>query len=229
MERKEINFYNMLGATSKVMYNNRVLFAHNPAITAQIDQLDGIISNVDALKDIQANGNAGNSDNKKQLKISLIAKILKISAAMLAHSATTNDPKLKEIASVSETSLNRLRDNDLLTSARATASFGKPIVESLTIWGSDQADLTELDSLVAAYGSVIPGNAADNAAVEQSTSDIKTKLKEAKALLKDHLDPMMLPFKTLNPTFYGQYENARQVIDTAASHPGEEAGNTDNK
>jgi len=32
-----------------------------------------------------------------------------------------------------------------------------------------------------------------------------------------------------NETFYDQYENARLVIDTAASHTGEDTGNTDNK
>ena len=159
----------------------------------------------------------------------MIASALIVAGGLLAHASTINDAKIKEIASVTEYSLKRLRDNDLSTSARLILNAAKPILSSLTVWGVTETNVTQLESNLDIFDASIPSKAATNASTKQTRTDLKAKIKEAKALLKDHLDPMMLPFKTINPTFYGQYENARQVIDTAASHPGEDSENTDNK
>lgn len=36
------------------------------------------------------------------------------------------------------------------------------------------------------------------------------------------INPMMLPFKSLNPAFYAEYERVRTVVDTAAGRsPGD--------
>ena len=52
----------------------------------------------------------------------------------------------------------------------------------------------------------------------QTTAILKEKLDEGKTLLKDKLDAMMLPFKSSNPAFYGEYTVARTIVDRAAGH-----------
>ena len=55
----------------------------------------------------------------------------------------------------------------------------------------------------------------------QATAILKEKLDEGKTLLKDKLDAMMLPFKSSNPAFYGEFKVARTIVDRAAGHANE--------
>ena len=229
MNRDEINQFNMFGTTGTVLEKNRALYSANTVLTSYVDQFLAINTAIAGLNVAYADESTGSSTTKQEAEAAMIASALIVAGGLLAHASTINDAKIKEIASVTEYSLKRLRDNDLSTSARLILNAAKPILSSLTVWGVTETNVTQLESNLDIFDASIPSKAATNASTKQTRTDLKAKIKEAKALLKDHLDPMMLPFKNLNPTFYGQYENARQVIDTAASHPGEDTGNTDNK
>jgi len=41
-------------------------------------------------------------------------------------------------------------------------------------------------------------------------------------IIRDSLDPMILPFKQLNPSFYSQYLSVRAVICHPGTHTGKE-------
>ena len=44
-------------------------------------------------------------------------------------------------------------------------------------------------------------------------------------IIRDSLDPMILPFKQLNPSFYSQYLSVRTIIHHSGTHPGKEDDN----
>jgi len=52
----------------------------------------------------------------------------------------------------------------------------------------------------------------------QATKAIKAKLDEAYNFTKDSIGALKLPFKTVNPTAYGHYQKAREIIHTAGGH-----------
>lgn len=51
-----------------------------------------------------------------------------------------------------------------------------------------------------------------------------SKFNETMELVRDSLDPMMLSFKQLNPSFHSQYLSARTIIHHPGTHPGKEEG-----
>ena len=229
MERKDINQFNMLNATGTVLDKNRVIYSANTTMSTYVDQFLAMNTQIAGLDHAYAEETAGGNTTKEQAETNVITSALIVAGGLLAHASTINDAKIKEIASVTEYSLRRLRDNDLSTSAHLILNAAKTKLADLTVWGVTETIVDKLESDVDTFDKSIPSGTASKSESKQTRTELKAKIKEAKALLKDHLDPMMLPFKTINPTFYGQYENARQVIDTAASHPGEDSENTDNK
>ena len=47
----------------------------------------------------------------------------------------------------------------------------------------------------------------------QATIELGQTVLSTNNLIRETLDPMMLPFKNINPTLYGEYQNARKVAD----------------
>ena len=53
------------------------------------------------------------------------------------------------------------------------------------------------------------------------------KINEGKTLLKEKIDAMILPFKSSNPAFYGEYKVARTIVERAAGHGSKGTGGED--
>jgi hypothetical protein len=78
-------------------------------------------------------------------------------------------------------------------------------------------DVTTLGDNIAAYLQALPGSRGILNQTKQSTADIQTKLDERRQLLIEKLDVHLLPCKATNPTLYGEYQNARSIVDKAGT------------
>ena len=93
-----------------------------------------------------------------------------------------------------------------------------PLLDKLIPWGITQADLDLLGTDYAEFKQKTPENRNQRAQSTQATATLKEKLHEGKTLVKEKIDPMMLTFKVLNPSFYAEYVVASTIVDRAAGH-----------
>ena len=111
-----------------------------------------------------------------------------------------------------------MRDNYLIIQTNATHELAMSIATALETWHVTQADIDSLNTNSAEFEAKDPAIKNIKARSAKATADIKAKLDEAYNFTKDTIDAMMLPYKTVNPTAYGHYQKAREIIHTAGGH-----------
>ena len=217
MNRTEMNQFNMMQSVDQFFTINLLLLSSNPAIGKNAARLKTLIGEINAISQVQAVSTKADTTIKADIKSSLIDGALKVAGGMSAHAAATGDTRLKMIADISFSELNKMRETDFTIKIRAIYDAALPIAEALEVWGVTQADIDGLNTGVEEFTTKSPTIRNVKAKTKQATSGLKSKFDEGNDLIKNTLDPMMLPFKNLNPTLHGEYMNARAIIDRRAT------------
>jgi len=217
MTRVELNQFNMMQSVDQFFTINHSLISSNPAIVSTAGKLKSLIGDINALSQVQAVSTKTESTIKANARNSMIDNVLKVAAGMSAHAATTGDTRLKMTADIVSSDLKKMRDSDLVIKIRALYDAALPVATELAVWGVVQADIDKLNTDAGQYTAQSPDIRNLKVKTVQATSDLKAKLDEANALIKNNLDAMMLPFKNLNPSLHGEYLNARAIINRAAT------------
>jgi len=228
MTRKEINLLNMLKSVVQFFDENPNLLSNKPALQAAVDKLKTFVAEIEALEQAQAKNSKVDTALKAETKKSLMSAMLKVYAGITAHGAATNDTRLKMASNVTEYSLKKMRGANLIVAAHTAYELALPLANELITWHVTQADIDALDTNSAAFNAKDPAIKNIKARAAKATADIKTRLNETYTFTKNSLDAMMLPYKITEPTAYGQYQIAREIIHIAATHskakPSEDSG-----
>jgi len=227
MNRKEINLSDMMQSVDEFLTNNASLIQTQTPLVQAHTRLHAINSDIFLLNQQQAIDTKGDTVIKGNQKKELVQHLTKVAAATGAHAAAIADPKLKLTATVSDWELQNMRENDLVVKAKTIYDAALPVVSSLATWGVTQADLDTLNADFTGFKQKTPAIRNIQVSSTQATANLKVKLKEGKTLLKETIDAMMLPYKNLNPVFYGQYLDARSIVERAAGHATKEAASKD--
>lgn len=218
MTREQINLLSMLKSVLQFFNENPQLLEGKPALQAAVEKSRTYVSEIDSLEQAQAIGSKADTALKHETKTSIISALLKVLAGIGAHGAAINDTRLKMAADVSEYELKKMRDNNLIIQTNATHELAMSIASALETWHVTRDDIDALNTNSAAFEAKDPAIKNIKARSAKATADIKAKLDEAYNFTKDSLDAMMLPFKTVNPTSYGHYQKAREIIHLAGGH-----------
>ena len=222
MNRKEINLLGMLESVVEGLDINEPLISNKPAIMAVKSRLKRNIVVVKGLQQKQAVGTKADTAIKNYKREDMTANLLNVAAGITAVGAEKNDIRLKMAGAVTEPALNGMRESDLVIRAHEVYETAMSIAPELVTWGISQDEIDDLGASSDSYLSQNPTIRNIKAKSVEATTEIKQKLNESYSLVKDPLDALMLPFKKINPTFYGEYLNTRLIIDRAATHPKQE-------
>jgi hypothetical protein len=218
MTRHEIDQFAMLQTVDALLSNNQSLFQGQPALVAAQARLHTTIGTVLGLAPVQASAAGSNTAAKEQQKQKVIDLFLKVQAGVLAHATATSDAKLKEDVTIPESTFKKLRQSDMQTWMLKVYGLAAPIVALLASWGVTQADIEDLKSGADGFRQQLLDLTSTKNLSKEATAAIKSELKAGLDFLNEHLDNLMLPYKSLQPTFYTQYGVAREIIDRAATH-----------
>jgi len=217
MTRKQLNQQAMLESVATFLGLRANDLAVNPVIATIAATLTNILQSIRDLKQVQDKTTKGATRSKSELETAIINGIFKIGAALKAYATEAKNYELLAISTFSESSIKHLRDSNLADKARTIHEAAAPVVDKLNIYQVGQEDVTALNENIPLYLQALPGSRGILNQTKQSTADIQTKIDEGRQLLKEKLDVHLLPYKATNPTLYGEYQNARIIVDKAAS------------
>ncbi len=122
-------------------------------------------------------------------------------------------PQLRQEVDYSESDLIRSSDSDL--EARCTLIKEKAAAHAaaLVTYGVTAGMLTALGTALTDYHSVISGPRSAEAVKKQQTAEIELLFKSTDHILKGQLDQLIVLFESTSPEFYGEYKNARIIVD----------------
>lgn len=217
MNRKELNLLDMFKSLDVFLSNNGEVLAEFLPITTSHIKLKATIVDIDNLSRTQAKDTKTASTIKAEEKIILDETILKVTAAMAAIAAQESNTELRLIAAIEKTTLRRLRQNDYKIKVEIIYKTALTIKEKLKVWGVTDEDLEILSQKSDGIVNSTPDIRNMKVVSKQATTEIREKVNAQLADLRATLDLYMKPFKSMNPTLYGQYLNARQVLDKSAT------------
>ena len=218
MNRKEINQFDMLQSVDQFFTKNESIIHDKPSLVAAHTLLKSINDDIFSLNQKQSIKTTSETVVKGIQKKQMIQLIMKVTGGMAAHAAATDDVKLKMTATVSEWDLKNMRENDLVIKVKYIYDAALPLAAPLATWGVTQTDLDLLGADFAEFKQKTPDIRNMRVQITQATVTLKDKFDEGHSLLNDKIDLMMLPFKNLNPAFYGEYHSTRAVMGRAAGH-----------
>jgi hypothetical protein len=217
MTRNQLNQQAMLESVAAFLGLRATDLAVNPVIATLAATLTNILKRIRDLKQVQDKSTKGATRSKTELETAIISGILKIGAALKAYATEAKKYELLSIATFTETDIKRLRDSNLADKARTIHEAATPVVAELNIYMVTPEDVSTLGDNIPAYLKALPGSRGVLVQTKQSTADIQTKIDEGRQLLKEKLDVHMQPYKATNPTLFGEYQNARSIVDKAGT------------
>lgn len=217
MNRKEVNLFNMFRATDQFLETNKAALAGFNPIIASHNRIKAGNAVIDNLSKTQAIGTKVKSGLKKLEKEELDTIAYKVTDALTALAASTNDPELRMIALLEKSTLKRLREVDYNIKIQAIYKAALPYADKLAMWGVTMEDVEALNTKSTSYVLRTPDIRNVQVITKQASTEIHKKVIEIRDEIQDTLDALMKPFNTLNPTLYGQYINARTIVEIAAT------------
>jgi hypothetical protein len=136
--------------------------------------------------------------------------------SVVAHDTSNND--LAALTRVTRTTLDRMSASELSNRAASVlvqANSFKMAMQPLQV---TQANLDELAAALTEFNEAKTGPRTATAERAVLTQSLPRLLKDATDILRNRVDPMVSLFSRTNPDFVAGYENARVIIDRAATH-----------
>ena len=217
MTRNEMNLVNMFKAVDWFLTTNVELLKGYQPIQESHARITQGLGVIDGLSEAQAADTKVQTGLKNNEKKELDQKMIKVSDAIGAVAAATNNEELKLIANWPKSLLNRLREGDYYIKVQQVYKEALPLVNDLQIWGVTMEDIEALNILSTSLQKRTPDRRNTVVVSKQASTELRGTIADLNKELKNTTDKLLKPFATLNPTLFGQYSNARLVLDVAAT------------
>ena len=226
MTRDEMNLVNMFKATDWFLTANKELLKDYQPIVESHARLTAGLAIIDELSEIQSTDTKTLTKLKQKEKEQLDEKMIKVSDAIGAVAAATNNEELKQVADWPRSLLGRLREDNYYIKVQQIYKVAASMPAELKVWHVSTEDIEALNIIPATLKQRTPNRRNTVGTSKQASTELHQTVLTLNKELKEKTDKFMNPFATINPTLYGQYRNARTVLDIAATQKTKEKEDT---
>jgi hypothetical protein len=213
MNNRQEDKLSMFLTVDDVCESNKNIWSKTPAFVRAFNKFKEIISKILTQQEIQKGKTTGITENKQKEEDKLIQTTLEFASSIHSYAALIGDNKLKENVNYSPTDLKSARDTDLRAICQSIHKTAESVISELADYGKTPEDLDKLQKAIDDFSEILskPRSAIGTRAT--ATSTLQELFKEGDELLRDHLDMIMVSYKTSHPTFYNMYRSARTIVD----------------
>lgn len=204
----------------QLLFNNNILKITPIAdLLAGKVELDGHITNFKKWRVIQDVDNKGIAGNKQDLIDKIISETLDLSGPLVNLGRKTNNNQLIQEFNFSKSTLEALRDGDIVSTATSTAAKANTNILALAPAGVTPAMVATLDTDNAQLQLTIATPEQARHAKKVATQNIADTFPKTRELTDLTLKPLMRTnFHKTDPDFYNLFITATQIINTGIHH-----------
>ena len=201
-----------------------VLDANNPVWQSLQAFADGYtdftshITRIQTLELSQVTDSTGIAQDKKASKAAMATAAQQISSAVHAYAVKSKNNTLANETDFTVSELTGERDAEVIKDCQNIHDLANTNLASLGNYGVTAAKLTALQAAIDAFKAIATKpreNIVTGATVTQELSD---EFDAADETLAEILDGLIVQFQGTNAKFVSDYNNARIIVDTSASH-----------
>ncbi|HET7733090.1 MAG TPA: hypothetical protein VFK73_04555 [Paludibacter sp.] len=218
MNRREMNLSGTFQTLEEFLNDNLSSFDGNEPILSVIGELKIKNTKIRSLNELQAKSTEADYAVKSEDEHILIDIAIKVSDGLKVIAATRKDTRLKIEARVSRWELGRMREGDMFVRLKQLYVAALPFTQELLLLKVSKDEIDSLNIDESELDKSTPAIENVKAKTKQARAELRQVIADTNKLIRETLDPLMLQFKILNPTLYGEFKNARKIIDRAAGY-----------
>ncbi len=229
MNNRQEDKLSMFISVDDVWESNKDIWVNTPASVRAFDKFKKIISEIVTQQEIQKGKTTGVTENKQKEEDRLIRITLEFASVVHSYASLIGDNELKQNVNYSPTDLKSARDTDLRAICQSVHRIAESVLSGLADYGKTQEDLDKLQTAIDDFSEMLSKPRAAIGTRTTATSRLQELFKEGDELLRDHLDMIMVSYKTSYPTFYNMYQSARTIVDMGKRSKTEEETELDDE
>ena len=218
MTTKQQNKLAMYLATKSVLDSNNAVWQSLQAFADGYTDFTSHVARIQTLELSQVTDSTGIAQDKKASKAAMATAAQTISAAVHAYAVKNKNNTLANETDFTISDLTGERDAEAIKDSQNIHDLANTNIASLAAYGITAAKLTALQAVIDGYKAIVTkprDNIVAGATVTQALSD---EFDAADETLSEILDGLIGQFAAANAKFVSDYNNARTIVDTSASH-----------
>lgn len=215
MNTKQLNKLTMYLAVEGICDANNTVWQPLQAFADAYTDLKTRVSNIQTFAQSQTQNTTGIAQDKQAARQAMCAAALPIANAVHAYAVKTKNNTLAASVKFSMSDLMAGRDVQSAERCQNIYTAANTNLANLASYGITAAKLTGLNGAIAAYNLLISKPRDTRAQGKTITGNLQTEFNAADEALTEMDD---LLGQLSDPKFVGDYNNARTIVDTAASH-----------
>jgi hypothetical protein len=207
----------MIKTTSSFMAENHAVWNTMTRLQAAMTKVDAKIVEIDAAAQ-QHETPDGATVDKEEARDALEDVMFLACEALSVVARDAGDNDLAALTRVTRTTLDRMGEEELSNRAAAVLAQANTHKTELAALQVTEANLDEFSDALTEFNATKAGPRTATGARVALTESLPRLVREATDILRNEVDPLVNLFSRSNPDFVRRYENARVIVDRAATH-----------
>lgn len=213
MDKLSLNKLTMLRALLSFMQKNQAKWQNIAPIAQVYYQIYNLVAEIDSISQAIDNPNAGELEQKQDLKEALIEDGFELISYIFAYADAQNNAILRGKVDFPVSELRNLRDGELPKKLKSILELVVGREADIEPYGATPEKVNRVRSLISQYEQQLPKTRNNVSDKKSGNAKIKVAMKTATDIIGNQLDKIMLRFKKEDPTFYVAYTSNRKVVD----------------
>jgi hypothetical protein len=218
MTSKQQNKYTMYLAVKAVLDANSAVWQTLQAFADGCTVLTNQINSIQTLAQSQNLDTSGIALDKHRSKAAMALSAITIGSAVQAFAVKTQNHTLANEVDFSPSELVSARDAEALENCQNVHDLAASNLAGLADYGVTATKLATFQAVISAYGDIMDKPRQTIATGKTVTQQLGDAFAAADEILEEELDNLIIQFADTNAKFVSDYQNARIVVDVAASH-----------
>jgi hypothetical protein len=214
---KQLNKLTGALAVEGICDPNSVILITIPAFASTYADVQAHVTNIQVLWQAQAQNTSGIAEDKRQARLAMCNTALVIAGAIHAYAVKTRNNALANEVDFSLSDLMAGRDTESARRCQEIYDTANTNLTALADYGLSAAKLNLLKAAIAAYNLLVTKPREVRIKGKTTTGNIQTEFDLLDVAL-GILDDLIPQFSPENQKFVDDYNNARTIVDTSASH-----------
>jgi hypothetical protein len=213
MDKLSFNKLTMLRALLSFMLKNQAKWQDIAPISQVYYLIYNLVGEIDSILQAIDNPNAGELEQKQDLKETLIEDGFEIVSYIFAYADAKNNAVLRGKVDFPVSDLRNLRDGELPTRLKSILEQVVGRETEIEPYGVTAEKVERVRNLISQYEQQLPKTRNNVSDKKSGNAKIKVAMKTATDTIKNQLNKLMLRFKKEDPSFYVAYTTNRKVVD----------------
>lgn len=213
MTRRDESKLSMYLAVQHVCNANPTVWGGLAAFVTAFGEFETVIDGIHDTREQQETTSVGETQDKQQLRETLVVQAIEVSKKVKAFADATNDHALYESVNYGEGALLRAADTVLRDQTQVIHDVADGILASLVDYNVDAAMLAALQTDIDNFNDAIPRPRSAIITRRTATLELPELFAEGDDILKRRMDNLVEDFRESDPDFYEDYKGARIIVD----------------